>query len=183
MDLKVLTTEITETVTKEEIKGMIGYLGTDQDDRIDRLITVAREWLEERTGLSCIAKSYKVYFEREDADSKGWYELPMSPVASDPEITVDLCGDSSTFQQKGMNKVKIKPDDTFGTLKVGSDSDDFYLEVTFTAGASNKTADECIRRIAATMFSNPEDGSEVAAARLTFDTLRLIDTIDQNTGL
>lgn len=186
MDLSVLTSSITEEVTTAEVVSMMGYLGTDQDARIARLITVAREWLENRTGLSCVSKQYKAYFEKSDRDSEGWYELPMSPVLSSPAITVTVCGVSTTFTQKGLSRVKIKPDTMIGTLQIGSSSETYYVEVTFQAGGSNATANECIRRIVASMFNEPQDGlstsGNVSVSRLAYDTLRLIETIDQTTG-
>jgi hypothetical protein len=180
MDLSILTATFSEPVTVSEVKDLMGYLGTDQDARIAKLIRVAREWLESRTALSCISKSYKAYFEKGDRDSQGYYELPMSPVLSAPAITVTVCGSSTTFYQKGLNKVKVKPTviSTISTL-----SDDYYVEVTFQAGKSNQTANEIIRRITASMFNEPQDGSEISLSRLPYDTLRLIETIDQTTGL
>ena len=189
MELIVLTDpdDLTEEVSVDEVKDMMGYTDDDQDARIARLITIAREWLENRTGLSCLEKEYKAYFEKSDRDSNGYYELPISPVLSDPEISVEVCGETATFIQKGLERIKIKPDDVIGTIKVGASSAAYYLEATFTAGKTNATANECIRRIAATMFNEPQDGSSlsgnVSVSRLSYDTVRLIETIDQNTGL
>ena len=188
MELTILSdlTFADEEITVQEIKDMMGYLGTDQDTRIERLIMTAREWLENRTALSCIAKSYKAYFEKADRDSEGYYELPMSPVLSSPAITVSVCGVSTTFTQKGLNRVKIKPDDIIGTVRVGASAAPYYVEVVFTAGKSNTTANEIIRRITATMFNEPQDGAgesmNVSVSRLSYDSTRLIETIDQNTG-
>jgi hypothetical protein len=185
MELSVITPTFSEPVTVSEIKGILGYLGTDQDARIARLIKTSREWIEGRAALSCISKLYKAYFEKGDRDSEGWFELPVSPVLSTPEIIVAVSGVSSTFQQKGMNKIKIKPDSSFGTVRVGGSST-YYVEVTFQAGKPNETAFECIRRIACTMFLEPQDGAgenlKVSTSRLSYDTLRLIESIDQNTG-
>jgi hypothetical protein len=183
MDLKVNSTGIQEPVTVEEMKTLMGYKGTDMDSRIRDLITVAREWLENRTGLSCVSKEYTAYFEKGDRDSSGWYELPVSPVASAPAIALSVCGVSTTYEQKGMNQVKVRPAVTYGTIQIGGGSETYYVEVVFTAGAANKTANECIRRIVNTMFNNPQDGSEVSLSRIPYDTLQLIDSIDQNTGL
>ncbi len=183
MDLSVLTTTINEPVTVDECKNFMGYTETDQDELIRRMIRVARQWLEERTGLSCVSKSYKAYFEKDDRDPDGWYELPMVPVLSEPAITIEVTGISTTFQQKGLRKVWIKPDTVIGTIRVGSSGQLFYIEVTFQAGETNETANECIRRIVSSMFNNREDGSEISLSRLPFDTLRLIETLDTNTGL
>jgi hypothetical protein len=176
MELSVLTATFAEPVNVSEVKSLMGYVGEDQDARIAKLIKVSREWLENRTGLSCISKSYKAYFERADRDSQGYYELPVSPVLATPVITVTINGVSSTFVQKGLNKVKVKPD-----MFITTGADDYYMEVTFQAGKPNETAFECIRRITASMFNEPEDGG-VSFSRLPYDTLRLIETIDQNTG-
>ena len=187
MELSVLSTTISEPVTVEDVKSFMGYTETDQDDIIQNMITVARQWLENRTGLSCVSKSYKAYFEKEDRDPEGWYELPMVPVLSTPAITVSVTGTSSTFQQKGLRKVRVKPDTVIGTLRIGATTDIFYVEITFQAGEYNETANECIKRIVSSMFNEREDGSSesgnVSASRLAYDTIRLIETIDQNTGL
>ena len=188
MELSILTalTFENEGITVQEIKDILGYLGTDQDTRIERLITTAREWLESRTALSCISKSYKAYFEKDDRDSDGYFELPMSPVLGTPAILIDVCGNATTFVQKGLNKVKVKPDSQIGTLRVGVTSEVWYMEVTFQAGKTSTTANECIRRIVCTMFNEPQDGAgesmNVSVSRLSYDTQRLIESIDQNTG-
>jgi hypothetical protein len=181
MEVTVLTTDLTEEVTVAEIKTINGYPGTDQDTRIEKLITVAREWLEARTGTSALAKSYKAYFEKSDRDSEGWYELPFSPVIATPAITVTVCGVSSTFEQKGLSRVYVRPAVMYATIPAGG-SENYYVEVTFTAGKSSETANELIRRIVVSMFNNPEDGGEVSISRLPYDTLRLISSIEQNTG-
>lgn len=181
MDVRVETTSLTEEVTVAEIKTITGYSDTDQDTRIGLLITVAREWLEARTGVSALAKSYKAYFEKGDRDSEGFYELPFSPVSGTP--VVEVCGVATTdFDSIGLDRKRIRPAASFGTIPVGGTSP-YYVEVTFTAGESSKLANECIRRIVASMFNEPQDGAEVSMSRLPFDTLRLIESINQNTGL
>jgi uncharacterized phiE125 gp8 family phage protein len=182
MEVKVLSTGIIEPVSVTDCKSFMGYTGSDQDDVIRLLITVAREWLETRTALSVINKQYKAYFEKDDAVN-GWYELPFSPVQSTPAITVTVCGTSMTFTQKGLNKVKIKPESYWSTISGTTET--YYVEVIFNAGATNETANEIIKRIVSSLFNNREDGIDpsVSVGRLPFDTLRLIETIDQNTGL
>jgi hypothetical protein len=181
MEVTVVTTGLAEEVTVAEIKTITGYPGTDQDTRIEKLITVAREWLEARTGTSALAKSYKAHFEKSDRDSGGWYELPFSPVIATPAITVTVCGVSSTFEQKGLSRVYVRPAATWATIPAGG-SETYYVEVVFTAGKSSETANECIRRIVVSMFNEPQDGAEVSVSRLPYDTMRLIESIDQNTG-
>jgi len=183
MDLAVVTTLITEPVSVAQAKRFMGYTETDQDEDIQNMIRVARQWMENRTGTSCVPKSYKAYFEKGDRDPEGWYELPVAPVLSDPAITMTVCGESMTFQQKGLRTVSVKPDSTFGTIRVGATAEPFYVEVTFQAGEGNATANECIKRIVSSMFNNREDGGEISLSRLPYDTLRLIETLDTNTGL
>ena len=182
MELTVLTGPAAEPVSVAEMKTYMGYPTTDQDTEIGYMITVARQWLENRTGFSCVSKSYKAYFEKIDAVN-GWYELPVVPVLSVPAITITVCGTSTTFEQKGLRRVMVRPESTWSTIAVGSTIEIYYLEATFTAGETNATANECIRRIVTSMFNNREDGVEVKAGRLPFDTIRLIESIDQNTGL
>lgn len=183
MEWTVLTADITEEVTATDVKDILGYPDDDQDTRIERLITVAREWLEARTGVSAVAKSYKARFEKADRDSEGYYELPFSPVIGTPD-PVQVCGVEVTFDQKGLERVRVRPATSYATIPVGGTSP-YYVDVTFTAGRSSETMNELIRRIVVTMFNAPQDGAGegVMAGRLPFDTIRLIDSINQNTGL
>lgn len=182
MEVTVLTSSITEEVMATEVKDILGYPDTDQDERIERLITVAREWLEARTGVSAVAKSYKARFEKSDRDSEGYYELPFSPVIGTPD-PVEIAGVEVTFDQQGLERLRIRPAQSFATIPVGGTAP-YYVDVTFTAGRSSEVMNECIRRIVVSMFREPQDGGAagVATARLPYDTLRLIESINQNTG-
>lgn len=184
MELKVLSTNIVEPVTVADQKAFMSYTPSDQDAVIFRMIQTARIWLENRTGLSLVNKQYKVYFEKEDAIN-GWYELPVSPVQSTPAIAVSVCGVSTTFEQMGLERIKIKPDTLIGTLRVGASATIYYVEAIFNAGASNDAANEILKRIVSTMFNAREDGggAEVLMGRIPYDTMRLIEVIDQTTGL
>ncbi len=181
MEFTVLTSSITEPVTHADVKLFMGYPSaeTSQDDLIDGKITEAREFVEAYTGLSLVSKSYKAYFEKEDA-YEGWFELPVSPVLSDPVITCEINGTSTTFQQKGLKMVSVKPDNVIGTIGVGSTATSWYMEVTFQAGATNKTANECIKSIAAMLFVYRQDGMNANIASLPFDTVRMLNSISTN---
>ena len=180
MQLSVLTSSITEPVTHDEVKTYMGYPASDtsQDALIDTMITAAREWLEQRTGLSIVSKSYKVHYEK-DEDDDGWYELPRSPVLASPAITVSVCGVSTTFQQEGLTRVRVAPDNTYGTILIGSTIDVFYTEIVFQAGATNNIANLCLYNIVSTMF-NFRDSAGVNVARIPFDTLQMIDSLSIN---
>jgi uncharacterized phiE125 gp8 family phage protein len=181
MQLSVLTSSITEPVLKADVKAFMGFPSADtsQDSTIDAMITAARQFLEAKTGLSIVSKSYKAYFEEEDAED-GWYDLPVSPVLAAPAITVTMNGVSTTFQQVGMTRVRIMPDSVFGTLTVGSSSSPSYVEVTFQAGATNGIANLCLLKIVSEMFNHREDGISVNIARLPFDTVSLINSLTVN---
>lgn len=181
MQLSILTSSITEPVTHDEVKSFMGYPLTDttQDDNIDTMITTAREFLEQRTALSLVSKSYKAYYEKEDAED-GWYELPVSPVLSSPAITCEMNGVSTTFQQKGLTRVSVYPDNVIGTIPIGGSGLVSYMEVTFQAGATNVTANEIIKRLVSFMFNHREDGIGLNIARLPFDTLAMIQSITVN---
>jgi uncharacterized phiE125 gp8 family phage protein len=183
MQLKVLSSNITEPVSVADVRDHMGYPRTDQDAKIVKLIRVAREWLENRTALSLVNKQYKAYFECEDRKN-GWFELPVAPVLSDPAIVVAVCGVTADFDQKGLDEVWIRPYDVYGTIRIGASTSTYYVEATFNAGAKNDTGNECIIRIAATMFDQRDDNSGgVTVGRLPYDTMRLIETINRNTGL
>jgi len=181
MDLSVLTSPIVEPVTVAEMRTFMGYPSSAQDTDIGYMITVAREWLEARTGFSCVSKSYKAYFEKDDAIN-GWYELPVVPVLAAPAITITVCGVSSTFEQKGMRRIYIRPAVTYSTIAIGAVVELYYIEATFQAGEVNQTANECIRRIVTSMFNHREDGIEINPGRLPYDTLKLIESLDHKTG-
>ena len=184
MELKILSSSITEPLTAVEMRTFMGYSGTDQDTVIGKMITTAREWLESHCSISLVNKQYLAYFEKKDA-IHGWYELPVSPVLSTPALVVKLRGVTIDFEQMGMNIVRVRPYATYGTIGVGSTGINWYMEVTFNAGATNNTANEILRKIVTTMFNAREDGAGegVQTGRLPYDTLRLIETIDKNTGL
>lgn len=183
MELVVLSKDIEEPVAVDDVKAFMGYPSSDQDAIIFRMIQTAREWLENRCSLSVVNKQYKAYFEKEDAVD-GFYELPIVPVQPIPAITVSVCGTSTTFEQYGLKRVRIAPDKLIGTIAIGATAEIYYVEVIFNAGEKNLTANEIIKRIVSTMFNQREDGAGegVHEGRIPYDTLRLIETIDQNTG-
>lgn len=179
MELSVLTSSITEPISADEVKAYMGYplADTSQDDTIESMITTAREWLEGRTALSLVSKSYKAFFEIEDAD-EGWYELPVSPVLDTPAITVSMNGVSTTFQQRGLKTIKICPDSVFGTILVGTTISS-YVEAVFQAGATNETANNILLELVSIAFNN-RDGGGTSYARLPYDLRSRIDSISNN---
>jgi len=181
MQLEVLTSSITEPVTADEVKAFMGYplSETSQDAEIGGMVTAAREFFEQYTGLSVVSKSYKAYFEQEDA-IEGWFELPVAPVLASPVITVAMNGVSTTFQQMGLKIVKVLPDTVIGTVPVGATSLPTYVEIVFQAGATSVTANECIKRIVSYMFNHREDGISVSVARLPFDTVQMMKSVSIN---
>lgn len=184
MQVKILTSSITEPVTVAQMRDYMGYPSHDQDELIGLLISSARKWLEDRTGLSFVSKSYKAYFEKEDAVD-GWYRLPVAPVLSDPAIEVSVCGVSDTdFEQKGLDTVEIRPSTVLGSVSIGASVNVYYVEVTFQAGENNELANNCIKRIVSSLFNNREDGiTDVSMAEMPFDTLQLISMLDNNTHI
>jgi len=182
MELSVLDTTIVEPVTNDQVKTFMGYPSTDtsQDTIIDRMITSAREWLEGRTALSLISKSYKAYFEPEDAD-EGWYELPVSPVLALPAITVVMNGIDTTFQQRGLKRIRICPDTVFGTIQVGASVTSSYVEVTFQAGASSERANAILLELVSITFNNRNgDDNNLSFARLPYGLQQRITAMSDN---
>jgi uncharacterized phiE125 gp8 family phage protein len=183
MELKILSTTIMEPVTVADTRTFIGYDADDQDDVIRKMITTAREWLENRCALSLVNKQYTAYFEKSDARN-GWYELPVAPVLSTPALVVAVNGVTVTAEEMGQSVKRVRPAVIYGTIGVGATSSNWYMEVTFNAGATNNTANEVIKKIVTTMFNNREEGTgAVPVGRLPYDTMRLIESIDNNTGL
>lgn len=181
-ELLITSSSVTDPVTTSEMKTYLGYPSADtsQDALIAEMITAARLWLESKTGLSIVSKTYTAQFEKSDADSDGWYTLPVYPVTTaDNAYTVSVSGTSTTYQVKGLRIKKIKPDNVVGTIRVGADSEVFYVTVDFTAGADNDTANIILRRVVAAMFSK-RGGKEVSASLLDYDTLKMIESITIN---
>lgn len=180
MELSVLTTSITEPITNTDVKSFMGYPATDtsQDTTIDSMIKAAREFLEGRTALSLVSKSYKVYFDIEDLDD-GWFELPVSPVLDTPAITCEMNGVSTTFEQKGLKTIRVAPDSVFSTILVGATVGSPYGEVIFQAGATNATANNILLELVSIAFNN-RDGGGSSYARLPYDLRSRIDSISNN---
>ena len=170
---------LTEPVTTAEFKTFSGYSGTDQDSLISSLITSARQFLENETGLSCIPKSYQCEFYRYDVyfdelDQLGWFTLPFSPVTSITSVTIG--GVATTYSQKGLKRVEICPDQVISTGTTNN-----AIAVEFIAGESNTQIKNAILRIVSDMFNNREDNvSSVSMAMLSFDTRRMIANLSTN---
>lgn len=181
MQLSVITGPAAEPVTHAQVKTFMGYPTADvsQDTLIDSMITTAREYLEKRTGVSVVAKSYKAYFDKEDADD-GWYELPITPVLATPDITVSVSGESSTFEQRGSGKVKIFPDAVYGTMLIGATSQEPYTEVLFDAGAVNLAANNIILELVSIAFNNRDGGMGISPGRLSYGLIQRINSISNN---
>ena len=179
MEWIVTSSSITEPVDKSDVKDLLGISqsNTAFDDQLDAMIVAAREWFEKRTALSVVSKDYKVRFEQEDCEDE-WYELPFSPVNASPAITVNTTGITTTFQQKGLKRVYIRPDDVVSTIVPGMPNEEYYVEATFTAGEDNNSANECIKSIVVAMFTNKS--TAVNVAYLPYTTIKLIDSLSVN---
>ncbi len=179
MELVTVTKNIVEPITVDEVKGALGYPATDQDAAISKMISAAREFLERRTALSLVEKNYQAYFEKDECDEDGWYELPVSPVNTTKAISVTMSGSSTTFQQKGIKRIKINPDVVFGTL-VSETSDSYYMVADFWAGASDKSANDILLGIVQAKFNHRDESEGVNAAILPFGVLQSINQITMN---
>jgi uncharacterized phiE125 gp8 family phage protein len=179
---------LAEPVTASEFKTFAGYTGTDQDTLIASMITAARQFFENETGLSVISKVYEVEFDRWDmiqddltktgysGYDEGWYKLPVSPVTA--IASAKIASTSVTYSQKGQKEIMIHPDTV---VQTGESSN--ILQVEFTAGAADTQAKMAILRIVSDMFNNREDNmTGVSVANLSFDTMRMISNLSMNTG-
>jgi uncharacterized phiE125 gp8 family phage protein len=176
MQVKEKTGTITDPVTVSEAKGYIGYTSTDQDALFAILITAAREWLESHYAFSCVSKSYIARFVKADAVD-GWYELPYSPVTSITSVTVD--SEDVDYEEQGDEIRSILPDTIISTGTLTNE-----LVVEFVAGAANNRAKTGIMRIVSDMFNNKDDNpTNINAAKLSYDTTRYLEGLNNNTGL
>lgn len=180
VELSVTSTSIIEPISIDEVKAFMGFPQTDtsQDAIIKSMITLAREWLEAKTALSLISKSYKARFSKSDADADGFYELPVSPVTGTPVVNIN--GISTTYISKGLNVIYLQPAAVYYT---SSGSEPYYLEVTFTAGATNETANMIICAIVADLFNNRSSDMTISMGRLSYNIIRMIQSISMNVSL
>lgn len=180
MELVTVTTNLAEPITVSEVKTFLGYPSADQDALISKLITASREFVEKRTALSLVEKNYQAYFERDECDDEGWFELPVSPVNSTTKtVTVSMSGTATTFQQKGIKRVKIKPDAVFGTI-LSDTTDTYYLVIDFWAGSSNQLLNSILLSIVASRFNHRDEGVDINIASLPFDTIQMINQVTMN---
>ncbi len=188
MQVRVKTGQtLTEPVTTAEFKTYSGYPGTDQDTYIGELITAAREFLENETGISCVSKVYQVEFDRWDmfgddltgigysGYDDGWYRLPISPVTV--ITSVKIASTAVTYDQRGLKVVDIHPDTV---VQTGTSSN--ILEVEFTAGEANAIIKKAVMRIVTDLFNHREDYTTVSMSSISFDTQRLISQLSTNTS-
>lgn len=170
---------ITEPITADEVKTFMGYPTSDlsQDLLIESMIISAREWLEQRTALSLVSKDYKVYFEIEESED-GWYELPISPVTGTPVVSMN--GTVTTFEQKGLNRVAISASSVYSSILIGQTTAANYIEVEFTAGATNKSAISILMELVSFMFNNREGSSTLNLASLPYDLRSRIGSLSMN---
>jgi uncharacterized phiE125 gp8 family phage protein len=176
MQIKEKSGAITDPVSVAEVKLYIGYTSTDQDALFAILITAAREWLEDHCAFSCVSKSYIARFEKSDLID-GWLELPMVPVTSITSVQIDAA--DVDYEEKGDEKRYIYPDELIYTGVAP-----YEIVVEFIAGASNSRAKTSIMRIVSDMFNNKDDDPKnVNVAKLSYDTLRYVEGLNQNTGI
>ena len=176
MQVKEKTGTITDPVSIIEAKGYIGYTGTDQDALFTILVTAAREWIESHFAFSCVSKSYIARFEKYDA-LDGWYELPYSPVVSITSVQID--SEDVEYEEKGDEIRYINPDEVLSTGRTVNE-----LVVEFVAGAANNRAKVGILRVVSDMFNNKDDNpTNVNAAKLSYDTIRYLEGLNNNTGI
>ena len=176
MQVKEKAGTITDPVTVADLKTYLGYTSTDQDALFATLLTAAREWLEDHFGYSCVSKSYIVRFEKNDAEN-GWYELPFVPVTEITTVSIDST--EVEYSEKGDEKRFICPDEILST---GISSNELVVE--FVAGAISARAKTGIMRIVSDMFNNKDDNpTNVSTAKLSYDTMRYLEGLNQNTGL
>lgn len=176
-----ITSDVIEPVLIDEVKVHMGFPSTDtsQDALISTLISAARKFVEDQTSLSVVSKSYKARFEKEDADAEGYFWLPVSPITDTPVVSVN--GTVTDFLQKGLEIIRVKPNATYSTV-TGNESS-YYCDVTFTAGRVNETANTIIKGIVADLFNNRNSENTISMGRLSYNVVRMINSISLNLGL
>lgn len=168
---------LTEPVTATEFKTYTGFSGTAQDTQLGEIITAARKWFEEYTGMSVVSKSYEVRYYYDDA-VEDYFELPFAPVSS--ITSVEVSGNTSDYDQKGLNVINIKP---YQTVIASSSTDEDYVDVEFVAVADAtqiKQAKLAILRILNDWWDNRKDNSPYVGGPLSWDTMKLVDSLKLN---
>lgn len=172
--------DLTEPITTAQMVTFMGLpaLSTNETTQMSGLITAARKWLEEKTGLSVLSKSYEVRYYTEDAIGD-YYELPFSPVTS--ITSVEISGTAVEYDEKGLDIKYIRPQQSVIT---NTTSDEAYLDCEFVAGASSNEANYAIQRIVNDMWDNRKDNlPDSTVAGLSWETMRYIETLTTNNTL
>lgn len=168
---------LSEPIALAEFKTYTGFSGDAQDAQLGEMITAARKWFEEYTGMSVISKSYEVRFYYDDA-VEDYFELPFAPVSS--VTSVKVSGNSSSYDQKGLNVLLIRP---YQTVIASSSTDEDYVDVEFIAAADNTQISQAklaIMRILNDWWDNRKDNSPVVGGPLGWDTMKLVDSLKLN---
>ena len=170
---------LTEPVTAAQMEDYLGFtMTTDQKTLVGTMITAARRWLEDKTALSVLSKTYEVRFYIEDKIGD-YYELPFSPVTS--ITSVEVSGTAIEYDEKGLDRLYIKPQASIITNTV---TDEAYLDCEFIAGADLDVANIAIMRIVSDMWDNRKDNlPDSPAAGLSWETMKYIETLNNNTEL
>jgi uncharacterized phiE125 gp8 family phage protein len=171
---------LTEPVTVAEMKTYMGLLNNEDSDDIllGDMITAARKYLEGYTATSFLSKSYEVRFYDEDSVNN-YYLLPFAPVVS--ITSLEVSGTASDYYQKGLELIWVKP---YSSILTVSTADRGYLDVEFIAGREEEMANNAIKRLVNDMWNNRSDNlPDSPAASLSWQTLKYIETLNNNVGL
>jgi len=83
MKIEITTDIALEPVTLEEVREALKVTGTGHDSELERLISDARDYIEQATDTSCLEREIKV---TSDIELEEW-ELPLGPVSNLVEST------------------------------------------------------------------------------------------------
>jgi uncharacterized phiE125 gp8 family phage protein len=164
---------LVEPLTVDEFKDYTGFSGTSQDGQLLEMITAARKWFEDYTGMSIVSKSYEARFYYDDAVDD-YFTLPVAPVSS--ITTVEVSGNSTSYDQKGLDIISIRP---YQTVIASSSTDEDYVDVEFIAVASETQITQArlaLLRILNDWWDNRKDNSPVEGP-VSWDTMRLVDSL------
>jgi uncharacterized phiE125 gp8 family phage protein len=167
-----------EPVSLDEAKAHLGVESGDWDTLIERLITAAREWVENYTGLVLVRRQMTQQF-----DTFGAYlALWRRPVVSIDGLSYfDVNGAEQTYSGavERLNRfpVRIYPAAGTGWPSLSSDGGDVVVTYTVgcAAGEEPRTLLQAILLLVAHWFAHREAGAADDASEVPFAVTALCD--------
>lgn len=174
-----------EPVTLAELRAHCRVDSADEDQLLSALITAARQYCEEHTGLALVATTYTATFDAFPTGSESIY-LPRGPSVDDAAQSVSYVDPAGATQviapgqlnwRHDVDPGEVWPLDVWPTTKTQKAA----VSVSFrTAGTPRQLAKQAVLLIAAAWFENREEISAVKPTEIPIGARRILDLLLQN---